>query len=147
MAMGAPANRRTTERRAAASMKALRRNRTTTETKVTPEKYVMPSVNQTIGGYKFAPLVASQQGRANQHESACFGLSSAWSFPSRSGIRLHLVAQPWFSLQRSIRINDLLTADGSSSSCCCCCCFSHSTYWLPTRKNYFTRWPIPLVVC
>ena len=29
----------------------------------------------------------------------------------------------------------------------CCCCFSHSAYWLPTRKNYFTRWPIPLVVC
>ena len=28
-----------------------------------------------------------------------------------------------------------------------CCCFSHSAYWLPTRKNYFTRWPIPLVVC
>ena len=27
------------------------------------------------------------------------------------------------------------------------CCFSHSAYWLPTRKNYFTRWPIPLVVC
>ena len=35
----------------------------------------------------------------------------------------------------------------SLSSCCCCCCFSHSAYWLPTRKNYFTRWPIPLVVC
>ena len=31
--------------------------------------------------------------------------------------------------------------------CCCCCCFSHSAHWLPTRKNYFTRWPIPLVVC
>ena len=27
------------------------------------------------------------------------------------------------------------------------CCFSHSAHWLPTRKNYFTRWPIPLVVC
>ena len=27
------------------------------------------------------------------------------------------------------------------------CCFSHSAYWLPTRKNYFTQWPIPLVVC
>ena len=22
------------------------------------------------------------------------------------------------------------------SVCCCCCCFSHSAYWLPTRKNY-----------
>ena len=21
----------------------------------------------------------------------------------------------------------------------CCCCFSHSAYWLPTRKNYFTQ--------
>ena len=30
---------------------------------------------------------------------------------------------------------------------CYCCCFSHSAYWLPTRKNYFTRWPIPPVVC
>ena len=32
----------------------------------------MVSANQTLGGYKFAPLVASQQGRANQHEPACF---------------------------------------------------------------------------
>ena len=23
-----------------------------------------------------------------------------------------------------------------------CCSFSHSAYWLPTRKNDFTRWPI-----
>ena len=55
--------------------------------------------NQTSGGYKFAPLVASQQGQANQHEPACFGLASPWSFPSRSGIRLHAVVQPWLSLQ------------------------------------------------
>ena len=34
----------------------------------------MASANQTPGGYKFVPLVASQQGRANQHEPACFGL-------------------------------------------------------------------------
>ena len=47
-------------------------------------------------GQKFAPLVASQQGRANQHEPACFGLSSPWSFPSRSGIPLHAVVQPFF---------------------------------------------------
>ena len=40
------------------------------KTKVTPEKDVMASANQTPGGYKFAPLVASQQGRANQHEPA-----------------------------------------------------------------------------
>ena len=37
---------------------------------VTPEKDVMTSANQTPGGYKFASLVAGQQGRANQHEPA-----------------------------------------------------------------------------
>ena len=62
----------------------------------------MTSVNQTPSGHKFAPLVASQQGQANQHEPACFGLSSHWSFPSRSGIPLHAVVQPRFFLQRSI---------------------------------------------
>ena len=62
----------------------------------------MTSANQTPGGYKFAPLVASQQGRANQHEPACFGVSSPWSFPSRSGIRLRVIVQPWLSLQRPI---------------------------------------------
>ena len=72
------------------------------KTNVTPEKDVMTSANQTPGGHKFAPLVASQQGRANQHEPACFGLSSPWSFPSRSAIPLHAVVQPWFFLQRSI---------------------------------------------
>ena len=53
------------------------------------------------GGYKFAPLVASRLWRANQHEPACFGLSSPWSFPSRSGIPLHAVVQPWLLLQLS----------------------------------------------
>ena len=72
------------------------------KTKVTPEKDVIASANQTPGGYKFAPLVASQQGRVNQHVHACFGLSSRWSFPSRSGIRLHAVIPPWLPLQRSI---------------------------------------------
>ena len=73
------------------------------KTNVTPEKDVMTSANQTPGGHKFPPLVASQQGRANQHEPACFGLlSSPWSFPSRSGIPLQAVVQPWFFLQRSI---------------------------------------------
>ena len=47
-------------------------------TKITPEKDVMASANQTPGGYKFAPLVASTQGRTNQHERACFRLSSPW---------------------------------------------------------------------
>ena len=58
------------------------------KTNITPEKDVMASANQTPGGYKFTPLVASQQGRANQHEPACFGLPSPWPFPSGSGIRL-----------------------------------------------------------
>ena len=62
----------------------------------------MTSANQTPGEYKFAPLVASQQGRAKQHEPASFGLSFLCSFPSRSGIPLHAVVQPWLSLQRSI---------------------------------------------
>ena len=56
----------------------------------------MASANQTPRGYKFAPLVVSQQGRANQPEPACFGLSFPWFFPSRSGIRLHDVVQPLF---------------------------------------------------
>ena len=57
----------------------------------------MASANQSPGGYKFAQLVTSQQGRANQHEPACFGLSFSWPFPSCSGIPLHAVVQPWFS--------------------------------------------------
>ena len=56
------------------------------KTNVRPDKDVMTSANQTPGGHKFAPLVADQQGRANQHEPACFGLSYPLSFPSRSGI-------------------------------------------------------------
>ena len=40
-------------------MKAYRRKRK--KTNVTPEKDDMASANQTPGGYKFAPLVASQQ--------------------------------------------------------------------------------------
>ena len=52
------------------------------KTNVTPEKDALASANLTPGGYKFAPLVASQQGRANQHEPACFGLSSHFG-PSR----------------------------------------------------------------
>ena len=66
----------------------------------------MTSVNQTPGGHKFAPLVAIQQGRANQHEPACFGLSSPWSFPSRSGIPLHTVV---YSISRAASI---------ASDCC-----------------------------
>ena len=75
---------------------------TRNKTKVTPEKDVMTSANQTPRGYKFAPLVASQQGRANQHEPICFRLPSPWSFLSRSGIGVHAVVQPRLPLQRSI---------------------------------------------
>ena len=71
-------------------------------TDVTPEKGVITSANQTPGGHKFAPLVGSQQGRANQPSPLALGLSSPWSFPSRSGIPLHAVVQPLFFLQRSI---------------------------------------------
>ena len=46
------------------------------KTNGTPEKDAMTSANQTPGGHKFVPLVASQKGRANQHEPVCFGLSS-----------------------------------------------------------------------
>ena len=53
----------------------------------------MASPNQTPGGFKFTPLVTSQIWRANQHEPACFGLSSPWFFPSRSGILLHLMPE------------------------------------------------------
>ena len=31
----------------------------------------------------------------------------------------------------------------SFSPCSCCCCFSHSSYWLPTRKDYFPLDPNP----
>ena len=56
--------------------------------------------------------------------------------------------------QKSTRL-DLLSIPQSGGEpskrlggCCRCCCFSHSSlYCLPTRKNYFTRWPNPLVVC
>ena len=41
---------------------------------MTPEKDDNTSANQTPGGYKFAPLVASQLWQANQHEPASFGL-------------------------------------------------------------------------
>ena len=85
-AVGAPAYRRTTGRRAASSMKIYGQKRN--ETSVTSEKDGTTSANQTPGGYKFAPLLASQQWRANQHEPACFGLSSPRSFPSRSDMRL-----------------------------------------------------------
>ena len=62
VAIGAPAYRRTIERRAAASAKAFKTKTKQNKTKVTPEKDAMASANQAPGGYKFAPLVASKQG-------------------------------------------------------------------------------------
>ena len=60
---------------------------------------------KTNRGYKFAPLdlclstiMVTEPARVR----FCFGLSSPWSFPSRSNILLHYVVQPWRSLQRSI---------------------------------------------
>ena len=84
------------ERRAAASMKKADTDENEAkQNKRHTRECVMTSANQTPGGYKFAPLVARQQGRANQHEPACFGLPSPWSFPSRSDISLHAVVQSW----------------------------------------------------
>ena len=49
-------------------------------------KEIQHDVCKPPGRYEFAPLKANQPWRANQHEHACFGLPSHWSFPSRSGI-------------------------------------------------------------
>ena len=46
--------------------------------------------------------MASQQGRSNEHEPACFGLSSPWPFPSHSGILRDAVVSPWLSPQRAL---------------------------------------------
>ena len=67
--------------------RVIKTNSKQNKTNVTPKKDAMAYANQTPGGYKFAPLVANHQGRANQPEPACFGLSFPWSFPSRSGIQ------------------------------------------------------------
>ena len=69
------------------------------KTNITPDKDNTASAWRM---YKFAPHVATQLWRANQHEPASFRLSSPWSYPSCSDIRLHAVVQPWLSLQRSI---------------------------------------------
>ena len=36
-------------------------------------------------------------------------------------------------LERHEKIRNIFC--GTSVCCCCCCCFSHSAYWLPTRKK------------
>ena len=72
------------------------------KTNVKPEKDAMTSANQTTGGYKFAPLVFSQQGRANQDEPACIGLPSSWSFVSRSGIHTTACRSPALAFSSAI---------------------------------------------
>ena len=92
------------ERRAAASVKAKISGKTkqNKKTNVTPEKDDTISANQTPGGYKFAPLVASQLWRANQREPDSFGLFSPWSFPSRSGILVYCISTAiYFAMKRS----------------------------------------------
>ena len=104
VATGAPAYRRMIERRAAASTKASIKTKTKqnkNKGNINERRHGICKPNAR--GMQFAPLVASPQVRANQHEPACFGLSSPWSFPLRSGIiPLHVITQPWLSLQRSI---------------------------------------------
>ena len=91
MTVGVHVYQRMVERRAAASMKAKNTKTKQNKINVTPEKDDVTSANQTPGGFKFSPPVACQQWRANQHEPVSFGLSCPWSFPSRSGILLHVV--------------------------------------------------------
>ena len=80
-----------------------------TKTNVKREKDDMTSANQTPEGYRFASLVTSQLWRADQHKPACFGLSSPWSFPSRSNILLHALTQLWIFLQQSVTPGNVLS--------------------------------------
>ena len=100
----AHAYRRTIERRVADSMneKRRKRNKKTAKKHDARKRQYGIGKPKTPGGYKFAPLVANQLWRLNQHEHAYFGLSSPWLFPSRSVILLPAVVQPWIFLQRSI---------------------------------------------
>ena len=68
-----------------------------------------------------------------------------------TGFSIHLLSAVLALIFLARRIQPFLSLVDREVEFCvvnsCCCCFSHSAYWLPTRKNYFTRWPIPLVVC
>ena len=90
----------------------------------------------------FAPLVvANQLWRAKQDEDACFGLSSPWSFPSRSGILLHAVVLTFCS-QRSHLINLFAFRPPTGVDArkkhrfdlCVCVCF------LPIHSGHQVRW-------
>ena len=58
-----------------------------------------------------------------------------------TGIHLKVNEEPKSSRGQQKRSERQMSEE---CTCCCCCCFSHSAYWLPNRKNYFTRWPTPL---
>ena len=72
MTIGAPACRRTIERRAAASNESIKTKTKQNKTNVTPEKNAMTSANQTPRGYKNAPLMASY----NKGERNCVKMKS-----------------------------------------------------------------------
>ena len=63
-----------------------------------------------------APSSFYQLWRANQPEHACFEAFSPWLFLSRSGVLLHAVVRPWFSLQRSIYLTIKRSAPCSAVS-------------------------------
>ena len=106
VAIGAAAYRRTIERRVSASTKIYIWRRKTKQSKAEqnkrntrPEKNVMTSLQtkrpqDTSSRHLW--LVNKPCWRANQHEPACFGLSSPWSFPSHIEGRLN----DWPRLQR-----------------------------------------------
>ena len=88
--------RRTIERRAACSMKAKRRKRNET-----PEKGNVASTRPEDTSSLRLWLI--DYGGRSSTSTLAFGISSPWSFPSRSSIRLHAVVQTWLYLQRSVR--------------------------------------------
>ena len=68
-----------------------------------------------------------------------------WSQPGHDQKLAHLISE--IRVERSYLMfctncHKIDITTGYCCCCCCCCCFSHSAYWLPTRKNYFT-WPAP----
>ena len=73
------------------------------KTKITPEKDMMTSAHQTREGYTSSRhLCLVDKGERSSTSPLALGYSSPWSFPSRSGIGLHAVVQPWLSLQQSM---------------------------------------------
>ena len=80
--------------------------------------------------------VRSQDFRKNRERSFLGGLYRDW--------RTRRHGCPWGRNRLTERAG---RGGGGGAVVIGVCCFSHSTYWLPTRKKtYFTRWPIPLAV-